>query len=352
MIENRPASLLAEVAYCTLPKLPLAVDWTSIPELIRVATLDLGGIQPVTKAMAEAAGGTLHDNPSDGEIELFQKRGTNFQLVSVVLSCVAAGEVEGVLQVRPFAVTLIPASKRGEVDQQTIDVVAKLDVSKWLETGPVYAGYDPFSGEWSLYGNLAGYLDGQRKGFFDEIGLVVDQFFLATQTPDDDEVLTMDLRMPSEDMKARYEKHRKKLFFAPFKKVEARRVWGAQTPIELFLLQALAKEKLFPECQTLIMEDGAIFPSLYQLWQDTQFRHSDGLVTESDLYFPNERVAVFCDGSHHARNKQKLKDAAINAKLEAVGIRPVRILGSEIKFDLPKAVSRVKESLGSNHDGP
>jgi hypothetical protein len=87
MIENRPASLLADAAYGILPKLPLALDWSSVPELIRVATLDLGGIQPVTKAMAEAAGGTLHDKPSEGEIELFRKRGTNFQVVSLVLSC-------------------------------------------------------------------------------------------------------------------------------------------------------------------------------------------------------------------------------------------------------------------------
>lgn len=345
MIENRPAILLADLAYRTLPKLPLTLDWTSIPELIRVAMLDLGGVQPVTRAMAEAAGGTLRDKPSDGEVELFRKRGTTFQLVSVVVSCVAAGEMDGVLQVRPFTVTLIPASRRSEVAHETIELIAKLDVSKWLETETMNAGYDPFSGEWGLYGNLPGYLDGRREGFLDEIELVVDQYFLATELPDDDEVMTMDLRMPSPEMKTRYERHRRKLLFAPFKKVEARRVWGAETPIELFLIQALAKEKLFPESQVLIMDDGATFPSWYHLWQDVEFRHSAGLVTEADLYFPKERVAIFCDGAHHARGKQKAKDAAINTKLEAVGIRPVRIPGSDIKFELARAVSHVEEAL-------
>jgi len=233
------------------------------------------------------------------------------------------------------------------VDHQTIDLIEKLDVAKWLATEPMYAGYDPFSGGWSLYGNLPGYLDGQRNGYLDEIGIVVDQFFLATEIPDDDEILMMDLRMPSEQMTARYAKHRKKLFFAPFKKVEARRIWGAETPIELFLIQAPAKEKLLPESQMLIMKDGATFPSLYHLWQDVEFRHSDDLVTEADLYFSAERVAVFCDGSHHARGKQKAKDAAITAELEVVGIRSVRILGSEIKFELPKAVARVKEAVAA-----
>jgi hypothetical protein len=164
MIKNRPAFLLADEVYRTLPKLPFAVDWTSIPELLRVAMLDLSGIQPITKAMAEAAGGTMHDKPSEGEIELFRKLGTTFQLISVVLSRVAASEADGAMQVRPFAVTLIPASKRGEVDQRDPDPVSKLDVAKFLETEPLYSGYDPFSGEWSLYGNLPGYLDGKREG--------------------------------------------------------------------------------------------------------------------------------------------------------------------------------------------
>jgi hypothetical protein len=320
MIDNRPASLLADPAYSILPKLPISLDWSSIPELIRVATLDLGGIQPVTKAMSEAAGGTPHDKPSSGEVELFRKRGTNFQLISIVLSCVPAGIVGDVLQVKPFAMTLIPASKRDKVQETTVDLVSKLNVDAWLATEPMYAGYDPFSGDWSLSGNLPGYMDGERKGHLDEMGFVMDQFFLATELAEDDEVLTMDLKMPSEQMTARYEKHRRKLFFTPFKQVEARRVWGAE--IELFVIQALAKENLYPACQLLIMSDGATFPSWYHLWNDVEFRHTDGLVTEADLFFEKERVAVFCDGGHHARAKQKAKDAAITEKLAALGSAP------------------------------
>jgi very-short-patch-repair endonuclease len=96
----------------------------------------------------------------------------------------------------------------------------------------------------------------------------------------------------------------------------------------------------------LIMEDAATLPAFYHPWQDVEFRQSSGLVTEADLSFPNERVAVFCDGSHHARPEQKAKDAAINAKLEAVGIRAVQIPGTKIKFELPKAIAGVKELLG------
>lgn len=345
MIEKRPASLLADASYCRLPKPPFLLDWTSIPELLRVSMLDLGGIQPLTDAMFKAASGTLHDIPSEGETALFRERGTTFQLVSVVLSCVAAGAADGGLRLRPFALTLIPASKRGAVDERPIDAIGSLNVADWLKNEPIYSGYDPFSGEWSMFGFMPGYLDGAREGFVDEIGMVVDQYFLATTMPDDDAIVALDLKMPSEQMKVRYERHRKKLLFTPFKKVEARRVWGAETPIELFLLEGLARANLFPECQVLIMNDGAVFPSLYHLWQDIEFRHADALVTEADLYFPDAKVAVFCDGGHHSRGKQKAKDQAMTETLKGFGIKSVRIPSAEIQLDLPAAIARVRGAL-------
>lgn len=246
MIRRRPKSLLADVSYCRPPKAPVLLDWTSIPELLRVSMLNLSGIQPRTDAIFRAAGGTLRDVPSEGEIALFRERGTTFQLVSKVASCVAAGTTDGVPRVRPFALTLIPASKRGVVDERSIDSIARSDTAKWLASQPIFSGYDPFSGVSSMFGFMPGYLDGEREGFLDEIGIVVDQFFLATATPEDDVIFALDLRMPSEQMKLRYERHRKRLLFTPFKKVEARRVWGAETPIELFLLRGLAREGLFP----------------------------------------------------------------------------------------------------------
>ena len=347
MIKNRPAFLVNDKAYQTLPKEPFEIDWRSIPDLIQVTILGLGGIQPLTHSMAAAAGGSVYDQPSDGEIALFRERGTKFQMISVVLSCVAAGKDNNRQTIRPFAVTLIPASKRGGVEECSVDWIANINTDKMRKAGLIYIGYNPFSGKWSLYGNIPGYLDGQREGYFDEVGIVIDQFFLATQTPQDEEILTMDIRMPTAQMQHRYEKHRQKLFFTPFEKVEARRVWGAETPIELFLLQALAPEGLFPECQVLIMDDGATFPSLYHLWHDIEFRHSDGLVTEVDLYFPENRVAVFCDGGHHSRAKVRIRDAEIDTKLKSLGIHPVRITGDEIRHNLPAAIEEIKTALSA-----
>jgi hypothetical protein len=130
MISDRPAYLLADAAYTTLPKAPFSYDWESIPELLRLAMIELGGVQPITKAMADAAGGQLQDKPSKGEIKLFQERGTTFQLVSVVLSLFDCGEIGGVRTFKPFAVTLMPAAKRNAVETANIDAIAKLDVSE------------------------------------------------------------------------------------------------------------------------------------------------------------------------------------------------------------------------------
>ena len=347
MITHRPDHLLADAAYKILPAAPLNLDWSSIPELVNLVISDLGGVQPPTKAMADAAGGEMRDKPSDGEIRLFEERGTTFQLVSVVLNLIPGKVIDGTRRYRPYSVTLIPGSKRGNIQTVHIDFISKLDLDAWPPLDLIYSHYDPFTGDWSAFGAMPGYFDGKREGFLDEVGVVVDQFFLATHVPVEDEVLMLDLRMSSEKDTARYAKHRKNLFFKPFDKVRSRRIWGAETAIELFMIQALAKDGHYPECQMLIMNDGATFPSMYHLWRDPTFRKSEDIISSVDLYFPTENVAVFCDGGNHARRKHKERDKNIDAALTALGIRPVRVLSSLIKSDLANAAGKVKHVLSA-----
>ena len=190
-------------------------------------------------------------------------------------------------------------------------------------------------------GNLPGLIPGE--GFLDEIGVVVDAFYLATEY-DPTEVLAPDIGLP-EAARERYAKHRQNLMFKPFRKIEARRVWGVGSPIEMFLLQELARRELHPQVQMLIMDDGSTFPSLYHLWADLEFRYSPGLISEVDMFFPDERVAVFCDGGNFHRGKKAKKDEAINAKLEELGIAVVRLKGSFIVRDLGKAADLVVTAL-------
>lgn len=347
MIANRPTALTSDEAYCTRPPLPYAIDWSSVPDLVRASTADLGGIQPTTNAMFEAAGGTILDVPSEAEVALFRERGTRFQMVSVIASLLAAGDADDHLLTRPFAITLLPASKRGELTEVGIETAARLDIAAITRKAEgFYTNFDPFTGEWGLYGLKTPELVA-GKGFLDEIGIVVDAFYLATEY-DPDDVLAPDIGLP-DGARERYAKHRRDLLFKPFRNVEARRVWGVDSPIELFLLQELARRGLHPQQQLLIMEDGSTFPSLYHLWGDIDFRYSRGLISEVDMFFPSERVAVFCDGRNFHRGKRRQKDEAINAKLEKLGITTVRLKGSLIVRDLVRAADLVVAAIKSKY---
>ncbi len=334
---------MSDPAYTTRPPLPYAIDWSTVPDLVRASTADLGGIQPTTMAMFDAAGGTVTDVPSAGEVELFRKRGTQFQMISVVASLIAVGDDGGRLRTAPFALTLIPASKRGNLEEASVDTAARLDIAKIArEAEAFYTSFDPFTGEWGLYGLRTPELVA-GKGFLDEIGVVVDAFYLATEY-DVDDVLAPDIGLP-DGARERYARHRRDLLFRPFRRLETRRVWGAGSPIELFLLQELARRGLRPQLQMLIMDDGTTFPSLYHLWGDLDFRYSRGLVSEVDLFFPDERVAVFCDGGNFHRGKRRRKDEAINAKLKELGIAVVRVTGGLIVRDLARATDLVAAAL-------
>jgi hypothetical protein len=76
-------------------------------------------------------------------------------------------------------------------------------------------------------------------------------------------------------------------------------IWGAESPIELFLFQELMRRGVTPALQMLIYDEGSLHPSLNYMWSGVEFRHSPGLITESNMYFPEQKVAVFCDSTKY-----------------------------------------------------
>lgn len=96
----------------------------------------------------------------------------------------------------------------------------------------------------------------------------------------------------------------------------------------------------------LMLDDGETFPSLYHLWSNIEFRHSYNLITEADLFFPEQRVAVFCDSiKYHRSKKRRDSDDAISEKLRELGIRSVRLNGGMIVDDLKGAADLVIAAL-------
>lgn len=347
MIRNRPASLLADPGYTTLPALPIALDLAAVPKWIKASILTLGGVQPITGAMAKAAGGELQDQPSAGELALFRESGTRFQLVFVVASVAKFVTLDGVSHGVPYALSLQPATKRGKVSEVGVDYVEKINLSDAVaRTQPAYTGFDPFTGEWQAWGAIDIFLSDQtREGFPDELGLVYDQFFLATAY-DPDDVLDVDM-LANDRANRKYRRHRQNLMFRPFTDTRARRIWGAESPIELFLFQALLQRGLSPSLQMLFFSDGTVFPSLYHFWANASPEEVPELITEVDMYFPEQRLAVFCDSNRHHRGaKAAQKDALVSERLAAIGVRTVRVPGPLIVRNLQAATDLVSQAIG------
>ena len=346
MIQNRPALLLSDPSFTALPSAAFRVDFSTFPDFGGLSLHQLGGIQPVTGAMMKAAGGLLADQPSAGEIELHRKLGTKFQMVSVVVNIAAMveqpdGERVGV----PYSISLIPSQKRGAVQEVGVDNVAVLDLDIQQKAEWTYLGYDPFQGDWSLYSQLGFILGNPPKNAkLDELGLVVDRYFLATAY-DADDVLTPEAGIADLEANARYHSHRAKRLFRPFKRPVSRRVWGAESPIELFLFQELLRRGLQPELQQWLYPDGTVLPSLYHSWRDRDPTPGEA-ITEADLFFPKERVAVFCDGGRfHSTEVAQKKDQRIVAALEAIGVRAVRVSGKAIVKRLGEGADKVCAAL-------
>jgi hypothetical protein len=347
MIKDRPAHLLEQQGYQKLPAKPFTVQFDALPKLVREALGPLGGIQPVTGAMIEAANGQLTDNPSEGEIRLFKEKGTLFQPIFLVLSIAHLKDGNGAGVATPYALSLMPTSKGDALDEKGIDLVAKHDMQKIVDDmEPCYANFDPFTGDRGLFGALGIFLgDKPINCFLDELGIVVGQYFLAKEF-DEQDVMEVSMGFANPKAEEKYKRHRGRLLYTPFTEIKPRRVWGAQSPIELFLFQELLIRGLSPILQVIVFDDGSIHPSLYNLWRDLEFRHAPGHITDPDMYFPDHKIAVFCDSAkYHRGAKKTAKDAAIDERLAKIGVVSVRVPGPLIVSDSKAAADLVTAAL-------
>lgn len=346
MIKDRPEVLLADPSYSVVPPLPYKIDWGFVPEQIKLTMLTLDGIQPITTSRALATDGITSSIPSSEEIEYYKRRKSEFQLVFVVASCLYVGRtIDGASIIKPFAFNLIPSTKRGKVSTASLDFVIDVGVGNpLLHNDCVYTNYNPFTGAWGLFSE-SGILIGNQShsGFMDEIGIVTDHYFIEINH-DREEVCAPNFGI-NDTLFERYCRHRANLLFKPFTNIRSRRIWGVETPIEMFFLQSLYRHHKTIDLQTMIFNDGSRQPSIYDLWSSLSKDEIRSLITEADFFIPDKSVAVFCDGSHHLRKKQRDRDAQIDEKLRTVGITPVRVSGREIVKHLDKATNRVMELI-------
>ncbi len=347
MIVNRPKNLQEIQHYKTLANLPFSPDFSVLPKILNFDITVLDGLKPITSDIAKLCPSGIPLQPSQEVINYYRKQQIKFQMIFVIANCYDFRCVDGIIRGKPYSISLMPASKRGKLQEQDIDFFKNFSLEKILEEEWVYINFDPFQGKWDFFGSFSTFFNAQNKidVYPDSIGFVIGVYFLANKYNKRD-ILLPDIVTADARTRRKYCNYRIKRYYSLFKNLKPRKLWGADSPIELFLIQALANEKFFPKIQTSIFKDGSIYANFYDMIRAYDVKEEHHLVTSADLYFEQEKLAIFCDSKqYHSSDQAQEKDEKIEAKLGSLGITSLRIQGTDIVHDLPKCVQRIKQML-------
>lgn len=150
------------------------------------------------------------------------------------------------------------------------------------------------------------------------------------------------------DVQEKYAKYLKKRLYRWYENTNPRKLWGVDSPIELFLAHAFAKESLYPDMQMVVLDDGRMYPSFFHMFGSGEKVGEAKMITEIDFYFPDEKLAVFCDSFRfHRGKKNQNKDLAIDESLHKLGIKAIRIRSFDIFNNIYDEVKKVKSELSA-----
>jgi hypothetical protein len=339
-IENRPKELMSLPGYGCLPQRPFYIDLEgSTGQFLFNDIFDLDGVQPieqeVIKLSTEEIDGipVFHVNPSKEAIKFYADRGDDFQMIYVVVCCYGFEERSGEFFGLPYHISIRPAQKGGIPANINIQWIENYDLCKVLDGNPHYMGYNPFSNAFGLF--AVGNMPVNESIFSDTIGIVYKSYVLSSKYSQQDVCdpgMCTALLGESRAILGDYKKFRFSRYFKPFTNIEPVKIWGCDSPIELFLLQAMHSYNLKPKIQMHIFKDGSVFPSLHAMWEEgVRTKKLNNRITEADFFFEEKRIAIFCDSvAYHSSEEAIAKDKAIDVSLNDVGIRSIRISGPDI----------------------
>lgn len=354
-IQNRPRELWTFPNYSHLPDESFQIDLAGATgEFLARDIFDLDGVQPLESTVLNLSNEMFEGvpvvgvNPSEEAIDFYRKRGDTFQMVNVVVCCHSFERREGKLYALPYHVSLRPALKNGLPQQVGVDWIANYDLERVLAGRPHYIGFNPFATAFGVY--AVGPVPVSETVCSDVIGFVYNAYFITSNHVQKDALdpgLCTALLGETQGVLGDYRKFRFKEYFKKFTDSKPVKIWGCDSPIELFLLQAMSQIGLHPKIQMLIYPDGSIFPSLQSMWEGgVRTKKLAKIITEADFFFEKEKVAVFCDSkAHHTSAAEVAKDLAIDKKLEAVGIRSFRLAGTDIADSPVRCAAKLKEFL-------
>lgn len=345
LINNRPKELFDIEYYTELPQLPFELEVPLASNFLGTDIFLLSGIMPKTVDLIEKTGICVFTpRLSEKEVEYYRSHNTKFQMINIVANIHTfkrSGNSNKVLAY-PYSISLVAAAKRNLVDERTIELLKNFDFERISEYKSTYTDFCPFKPIDTGFYNLLGLLWGNGvKQYTDTIGFVLGTYFLPTDINLNDIPMfcpgSIDLTIAQ-----KYAKYRIKRFYKPFSDIFPRRIWGCDSPIELFLVQALAQQNVFPTIQALIFNNGCVFDNYYQMVESNIFIKGDELVTAADFYFPEKKLAIFCDSiKYHTRTSNINKDKLIDDKLNDLGIKSLRISGKDIVNNLKSCVDRI-----------
>lgn len=348
LIKNRPKELLENEFYTRLPKVPTEFNYKSLPSYLNIDLITLTGIMPKTKDLVSKTQFGFFTQPSEKEVEYYRQRNSRFQVISVVANIHSFKKVnDNLYSAYPYSLSLIAGQKRGKPDECSIELLNKLDLEEISQRKQVYTDFSPFKPvDTGFYADSSFLFGGNDiEHYTDTVGFVLETYFLPTDVDLEDVPMPGPQNLdPLTDEKFR--KYRVKRYFKAFNDVKPRKIWGCDSPIELFLIQGLSKRNLFPVIQTLIFKNGKIFDNFFEMIKEGTFVKGDELITEVDLYFPEKKLAIFCDSKQfHRGAKNKEKDTLIDNQLAELGIRTLRIPSKLIIEKLNEAVQLVFDNL-------
>jgi hypothetical protein len=357
MILNRPKYLENKIKF--YPEFPsgknLDVDYHCLPPLLNFDFHTLNGILPLTDSRFAFIGKNglvdgkestvVFVNPLPEEYEYYKNIGvTEFQAIQILINFYAFEEREdGSLVGLPYSVSLVPMEENKKIDPWNIEFLKNFDLEKLRQKSAyVYTEFDPFNG-WSggLVMHYTLLSKTGHKGYSDSMGFHCGMYFLSPVF-DKKEVILSENKTFSNQINAKYRKFKTQLYFNSFENVNPRRIWGCGSPIELFLVQGLYVRNLKPDIQTCFFRNGTITTNYYKMQEDEIWIGEHDMITSADLFFPKEKLAIFCDGvAFHDEEKDK----KINASLNELGIKTLRYTGKQITEELENVLDDIERHL-------
>lgn len=349
LIKDRPKELYKIEFYTKLPDQGFHFGYGSLPGYLNMDLLTFQGIQPKPISFIEEINQHGFEiQPTKSEVEYYQKKNTQFQIINVVVNVhTFKRQADDSIIAYPYAISLIAGQKRGKPQTCSIDLLNALNLQDIANLEAMYTDLSPFKpayeGFYSMYNMFAG---AEFEYHTDTIGFVVDSYFLPLDINFETEEIPMAGPTLEPKINEKFRKYRIKRYYKPFTDINPRRIWGCDSPIELFLIQALAQKDYFPKIQTLIFKNGSVFENFYHMIENKVFIKGDELITEVDLYFPEKKLAVFCDSrQHHRGKKNAFKDNNIDVQLKELGIKTLRLTGKEIVEEIDNSVAKIMNEL-------